>query len=68
LSAFASAPNDLSFPMAIHSKHCVVLLAMDARSMSVDEISNIADWALDQGAVYLYACGPDCERVHDIHR
>jgi hypothetical protein len=34
--------------------------------MSVDEIGNIANWALAQGAVYLCAWGPDCERVHDI--
>lgn len=34
--------------------------------MSVDEIRNIANWALDQGVVYVSAWGPDCEGVHDI--
>ena len=66
LSALASGPKDLSSSIAIHGKHCVMFLAMDAHPMSVDEISNIANWALDQGAVYLCAWGPDCERVHDI--
>ena len=66
LSAFASGLDDFYSPIAIHGKHCVVFLAMDARTMSVDEIGNIANWALDQGAVYLCAWGPDCERVHDI--
>ncbi|MDN5942604.1 MAG: hypothetical protein L0H94_12030 [Nitrospira sp.] len=66
LSALASSPKDLSSPIAIHGKHCVVFLAMDARPMSVDEISNIANWALAQGAVYFCVRGPDCKRVHDI--
>ena len=66
LSILASGPKDLSSPIAIHGKHCVVFFAMDARSMSADEIGNIANWALAQGAVYLCAWGPDCERVHDI--
>ena len=66
LSIFASGPKDFSSPIAIHGKHCVVFLAMDARPMSVDEIGHIANWALAQGAVYLCAWGPDCERVHDI--
>ena len=34
--------------------------------MSTIEISDIANWALDQGAVYVCVWGPDCERVHDI--
>jgi hypothetical protein len=55
LSVLASGPKDLSSPIAIHGKHCVVFLAMDARTMSVDEIGNIANWALAQGAVYLCA-------------
>lgn len=66
LSAFASGLDDFSSSIAIHGKHCVLFLAMDARPMSINEISNIANWALDQGAVYLCAWGPDCERVHDI--
>jgi hypothetical protein len=66
LSILASGPKDLSSPIAIHGKHCVLFLAMDACPMSADEISSIANWALDQGAVYLCVWGPDCERVHDI--
>ncbi|TKB92852.1 MAG: hypothetical protein E8D41_08780 [Nitrospira sp.] len=66
LSIFASSPDDFSSSIAIHGKHCVLFLAMDARPMSVGEISNMANWALDQGAVYVCAWGPDCERVHDI--
>ena len=52
LSILASGPKDLASPLAIHGKHCVLFLAMDARPLSVNEISNIANWALDQGAVY----------------
>ena len=66
LSATVSGPKNFSSPINIHGKHCVLFIAMDARPMSVDEISNIANWALDQGAVYVCAWGPDCERVHDI--
>jgi hypothetical protein len=66
LSATVSGPKDFSSPINIHGEHCVLFIAMDARPMSVDEVSNIANWALDQGAVYLCAWGPDCERVHDI--
>ena len=66
LSILASGPKDLASPLAIHGKHCVLFLAMDARPLSVNEISNIANWALDQGAVYLCVWGLDCERVHDI--
>jgi hypothetical protein len=66
LSATVSGPKDFSSPIHIHSKYCVLFLAMDARPMSVDEISHTANWALDQGAVYVCAWGPDCERVHDI--
>ena len=66
LSATVSGPKDFSSPINIHSKHCVLFIAIDARPMSVDEVSNIANWAFDQGAVYLCVWGPDCERVHDI--
>jgi hypothetical protein len=66
LSTFASGLDDFSSFIAIHGKHCALFLAMDARPMSINEISNIANWALDQGSVYLCAWGPDCERVHDI--
>jgi hypothetical protein len=66
LSVFASDPCDFSSSVAIHGKHCVLFLAMDARTMSINEISHIANWALAQGAVYLCAWGSDCERVHDI--
>ena len=66
LSATVSGPKDFSSPVNIHSKHWVLFIAMDARLMSVDEISNIANWALDQGAVYVCVWGPDCEQVHDI--
>ena len=44
----------------------MLFLAMNARPMSTIEISDIANWALDQGAVYVCVWGPDCERVHDI--
>ena len=66
LSILVSGPKDLSSPIAIPGKHCVIFLAMDACPMSADEIGNIANWALAQGAVYLCVWGPDCERVHDI--
>ena len=66
LSATVSGPKDFSSPINIHGEHCVLFIAMDARPMSTNEISDIANWALDQGAVYVSAWGPDCERVHDI--
>jgi hypothetical protein len=66
LSTFASGPDDFSSSIAIQGKHWVLFLAMDARPMSTNEISDIANWALDQGAVYVCVWGPDCERVHDI--
>lgn len=66
LFATVSGPKEFSSPIDIFGKHCVLFIAMDARPMSINEISNIANWALDQGAVYVSVWGPDCERVHDI--
>jgi len=42
------------------------MLAWDARAASVDEISRVARWLLNAGAVYVCVWGPHCERVHDI--
>jgi hypothetical protein len=44
----------------------VCLIAWDAQNASVEEISRIARGLLRQGAVYVCAWGPHCERVHDI--
>ena len=43
-----------------------LLLACDATSMSVEEVSAVASTALHRGVACVCAWGPDCERVHDI--
>jgi hypothetical protein len=55
-------PADLS----LTTPRFVCLIAWDARNASVDEMSNTAVGLLRQGAVYVCAWGPNCERVHDI--
>jgi len=55
-------PTDLSLP----SRHFVCLIAWDARNATNDEIAGVALGLLEQGAAYVCAWGPDCERVHDI--
>ena len=58
----AHLPADLS----LTTPQFVCLIAWDVRSVSVDEISRVAVGLLRQGAVYVCAWGPDCERVHNI--
>jgi hypothetical protein len=43
-----------------------LLLACDARSLPVEDISALSKTALRTGVHYFSAWGPDCERVHDI--
>ena len=58
----AHLPADLS----LTTPRFVCFIAWDARNASVDEISRVAVCLLRQGAVYVCAWGPNCERVHDI--
>jgi hypothetical protein len=55
-------PANLSFP----TSRFACLLVWGAKAATVDDISSVARWLLDAGAVYICAWGPDCERVHDI--
>jgi|SRR6267143_1043357 len=42
-----------------------LLLAMDAQSVDVSQIGELAENLASKGLAYLCAWGPDCERVHD---
>jgi len=44
----------------------VALIAWDAQTASVGEISVLAEAMLGAGCVYFCCWGPDCERVHDV--
>ncbi len=44
----------------------VCLCAMDARSISDEQISALCSRLIQLGCAYLCSWGPDCERVHDI--
>jgi hypothetical protein len=46
--------------------HFVLFLAADARGVRDERIAEFAERAISQGAVYLCAWGPGCERVHDV--
>jgi hypothetical protein len=46
--------------------HFVLFVAADARGVRDEPIAEFADRVISQGAVYLCAWGPDCERVHDV--
>ena len=46
--------------------HFVAFLAMDARRVPDEQIARLADALLGQGAAYVCAWGPDCQRVHDV--
>ena len=64
---FASAPSFAAWPATIDEprRHFVVFLAADARGVPDDEITDLADKLLSQGAAYVSVWGPDCRRVHD---
>jgi hypothetical protein len=64
--ATISTANGWPSKLHLPSQRFVLLLAWDARSASADDISALADSALDQGLVYLCAWGAGCERVHDV--
>lgn len=52
--------------LPLHSPHHTLFIACDSRDISVAEIARFAEMALQDGAAYICAWGPDCERVHDI--
>ena len=47
------------------SPHFVLFVAPDAKDVAFDDLTAAAGKALLDGAVYVCAWGPDCERVHD---
>lgn len=61
-------PNLQSLPcdLAIAGPHFACLVLFDARGTDAEDISAFSESLLVQGAVYICAWGPDCERVHDI--
>ena len=62
-----SIPRPEEMPaLVLSSPRFVCLLAWDARTATVEEISVLARRLLDAGAVYICSWGPGCERVHDI--
>jgi hypothetical protein len=60
------SPQDMPHRLAVTTAKFACLIAWDARSARVEELSAIARQLLDAGAVYVCAWGPGCERVHDI--
>lgn len=58
--------GDLPADLPLTTSRFLCLIAWDARTASVDEISRVARALLGRGAVYVCAWGPNCERVHDI--
>src|SRR2546425_12625281 len=58
--------EDLPRELSLTTGRFVCLIAWDARAAGADEISAIARWLLEVGAVHVCAWGPGCERVHDI--
>jgi len=48
------------------SQHFVLMIVTDARQLPTQALLDLAKWALNKGAVYICAWGPDCERVHDL--
>jgi hypothetical protein len=63
-----SIPSSTDLPAIVPmtTRRFLCVLAWDARRASLSDISAVARWLLDSGAVYVCAWGPDCERVHDI--
>ena len=56
---------ELPVSIRLASPRFVCLLAWDAATSSDQELTQLADWLLRSGAVYVCCWGTDCERVHD---
>jgi len=52
--------------LTITGPHFACLVLCDAHEVDAKAIGDFAESLLVQGAVYVCAWGPDCERVHDI--
>jgi hypothetical protein len=50
----------------LQGKKFACLCAMDASSISTDELSSFCSHLIGLGCAYFCVWGPDCERVHDI--
>jgi hypothetical protein len=61
-------PNLESLPanLNITGPHFACLVLCDSHEYDANAIGSFAESLLVQGAVYVCAWGPDCERVHDI--
>lgn len=59
-------PDELPAELGLPSPHFVCLIAWDSTDATVDEVSDLASSLLANGASYVCAWGPGCERVHDI--
>ena len=62
VSSLRNAPLALELSSA---SYCL-FLAVDATSISDEEIRTSAKLLLERGMAYLCVWGPDCERVHDL--
>ena len=60
------AQDDLWASLVESENGFALFVAMDASSLSVDEIVAFADYLIEQGVFWVSTWGPDCERVHDI--
>lgn len=53
-------------PTKVARHHFVLFLAWDARTTADETLLEFARALLHDGLSYIVACGPDCERIHDI--
>jgi hypothetical protein len=58
--------RDVPRNIEVGSRYFVCVLAMEAKGMPDDDISNVTRGLVRSGCVYLCTWGPDCERVHDL--
>jgi hypothetical protein len=58
--------SDYPGELKLKSPHFVAFLALDATSVTDQDILAFASRALTQGAVWFCIWGPDCKRVHDL--
>jgi hypothetical protein len=57
--------DDVRSALATVSRNYCLFLAVDATSISDEELRKAARLLLEQGIAYFCVWGPDCKRVHD---
>lgn len=62
----SAAIGTLAGQITPSSQNFGLLLVMDAQSVDVSQIGELAENLASKGLAYLCTWGPDCERVHDI--